>query len=73
MKVLFKVANNSGICLQFAGSLQDARYIDIDIDTLNSFNTVRDILSSHGKDLYETVVNTINRYNIPTIGFGLLR
>lgn len=71
MKVLFKVANNSGICLQFAGSLQDARYIDI--DTLNSFNTVRDIFSSHGKDLYETVVNTINRYNIPTIGFGLLR
>jgi len=71
MKVLFVVANNSGIYSQLATSTRDARYIIVyDIDNLNSFNTVRDIFSLHGKDLYETLVNIVSRYNIPVIVLG---
>ena len=71
MKVLFIVANNNGIYSQLASAPQDARYIMVyDIDTLNSFNTVRDIFSLHGQDLYETVVDIVSRYNIPMIVLG---
>ena len=71
MKVLFIAADSSGIYSHLANSPKDAQYIMVyDIDTLNSFNTVKDVFSLRGRDLYETVVDFIGRYNIPMVVLG---